>query len=225
MMKNRIAWLVMLALTVNAFGAEPAEKEITDAQLDEALTAAAAQTQGEAFTKPLQSVAPRFREVPVSAEAGAARWHKVTLNGRGKKLDAVRFRVPAGEARGMVWAFVPPANLGGWYILPTAGEMQGFKKFFRPSAQKVLGKKAPEGSRQVLLQTLDAANLKPGGEYIVWFRFKDEKPAPVYLAIALPAGGEDVEEYDEGAVIKTLGLTAEGTELGEVDLDEAPRAK
>src|SRR5687768_11830128 len=101
-----------------------------------AATAAAAETQGAAFTTPLQSVAPRFREVPTSPEPGKPLWHKLTLNARGKKLDAVRFRVPEGGPRGMAWAFIPPANLGGWYIIPTAGEMNGgFKSFFRPGAR------------------------------------------------------------------------------------------
>ena len=146
-------------------------------------------------------------------------WHKLTLNARGKKLDAIRFRVPEGEQRGLVWAFIPPANLGGWYIIPTAGEMDGFKKFFRPSAQKVLGAKAPEGSKQVLLQSLGAAHLKPGGEYLLWFRFRDEKPAPLYLTIALPAGGEDADRFDEAKIVKALGLTPEGTDLGAINLD------
>jgi hypothetical protein len=215
--------VAMLALTLvafAAFAADPATPpEITDAEFDKALTAAAAETQGAAFTTPLQSVAPRFREVPTSPEPGKPLWHKLTLNARGKKLDAIRFRVPDGEERGMAWAFIPPANLAGWYIIPTAGEMDGFKEFFRPSAQKILGAKAPEGAKQVLLQSLGAAHLKPGGEYILWFRFRDEKPAPVYLTIALPAGAKDADAFDEARIVKALGLTREGTDLGAVDLD------
>jgi hypothetical protein len=224
MMKNRIPWPVaVLALTLAApaaLAADPAAgPEITDKQLDQALTAAAAQTQGAAFTTPLQSVAPRFREVPTSPEPGKLLWHKLTLNKRGKKLDAIRFRVPDGEARGMVWAFIPPANLGGWYIIPTAGEMDGFKRFFRPGARQVLGAKAPEGAKQVLLQSLGAAHLKPGAEYLLWFRLRDEKPAPLYVTIALPADARDADAFDEARIVKALGLTREGTDLGAIDLD------
>lgn len=223
MMKRTLRPLAMLALALAACAASAADPAaglgITDAQFDKALTAAAAETQGAAFTTPLQSVAPRFREVPVSPEPGKPQWHKITLNARGKKLDAIRFRVPEGEQRGMAWAFIPPANLGGWYIIPTAGEMNGFKNFFRPSAQKVLGAKAPEGAKQVLLQSLGAAHLKPGGEYLLWFRFRDDKPAPLYLTIALPPGAENADAFDEARIVKTLGLTREGTELGAVDLD------
>jgi hypothetical protein len=223
MKMKRIAWPVaVLALALGALaacaGVPAAGRKITEARFDEALTAAAAQTQGAAFTAPLQSVAPRFREVPTSPEPGKPLWHKLTLNGRGKKLDAVRFRVPEGDARGMAWAFIPPANLAGWYIIPASGEMNGFKKFFRPSAQKVLGAKAPQGSKQVILQSLGAAELKPGGEYLLWFRFRDEKPAPLYVTIALPPGPEDVGSFDEARIVKTLGLTREGTDLGATDL-------
>jgi len=221
---KRIPWpaavFVLALAALAASAADPAAGTgITDAQFDEGLTAAAAQTQGAAFTAPLQSVAPRFREVPTSPEPGKPVWHKLTLNARGKKLDAIRFRVPEGEARGMAWGFIPPANLGGWYIIPTAGEMNGFKKFFRPSAQKILGAKAPQGAKQVILQSLGAAELKPGGEYLLWFRFRDEKPAPLYVTIALPPGAEDVGSFDEARIVKTLGLTREGTDLGATDLD------
>ena len=143
--------VAVLALALAAFAARAAEPAagpgITDAQFDKALTAAAAEEQGAAFTTPLQSVAPRFREVPVSPEPGKPLWHKLTLNARGRKIDAIRFRVPEGEPRGMAWAFIPPDNLAGWYIIPTAGEMDGgFQKFFRPSARKVLGAKPPSPS-------------------------------------------------------------------------------
>ena len=217
-----VAVLALALAAVAASAAEPGDgTEITDAQFDTALTAAAAETQGAKFTEPLQSVAARFREVPVAPEPGKPLWHKVTLNRRGKKIDAVRFRVPEGEKRGMAWAFIPPANVGGWYIIPTAGEMKGFTKFFRPGAQKVLGAKAPEGAKQVFLQSLGAAHLKPGGEYLLWFRFRDDKPAPLYVTIALPPGKEDADKFDEAKIVKVLGLTREGTDLGATDLDAA----
>jgi hypothetical protein len=223
---ERTSWaaaVLALALTLAAFAASAADQAaghgITDAQFDKALAAAAAETQGAAFTTPLQSVAPLFREVPTSPEPGKPLWHKLTLNARGKKLDAVRFRVPEGDPRGMAWAFIPPANLSGWYIIPTAGEMKGFKRFFRPSAQKVLGAKAPEGAKQVFLQSLGAAHLKPGAEYLLWFRFRDEKPAPLYLAIALPPAAVDADAMDEARIVKMLGLTRDGPALGAADLD------
>jgi hypothetical protein len=214
------ALLLALAALAASAGDPAAGPVVTDAQFDQALTAAAAQTQGAAFTTPLRSVAPRFREVPTASEPGKPLWHKLMLNTRGKKLDAIRFRVPEGEARGMAWAFIPPANLAGWYIIPTTGEMEGFEKFFRPDARKILGAKAPEGAKQVLLQSLGAANLKPGGEYLLWFRFRDEKPAPLYVTIALPpAAAVDTDKLDEARIVKTLGLTREGTDLGATDLD------
>jgi hypothetical protein len=224
---NRNPWpAAVLAVALAAIAASAADPAagpgVTDAQLDAALAAAAAEKQGPAFTGPLQSVAPRFREVPASLEPGKPLWHKLTLNARGRKLDAIRFRVPEGEPRGMAWAFIPPANLSGWYIIPVSGEMTGFNKFFRPNAAKVLGAKAPEGAKQVLLQSLSAAHLKPGGEYLLWFRFRDEKPAPLYVTIALPPGAEDADAFDEAKIVKTLGLTREGSTLGAVDLDPPP---
>jgi hypothetical protein len=227
MTMKRHPWPVaVLALALAAFAAPGADsaggRGVTDAQFDQALAAAAAEKQGPAFTAPLQSVAPRFQEVPTASEPGKPHWHRLTLNTRGKKVDAIRFRVPEGEQRGMAWAFIPPANLAGWYIVPTSGEMTGFKKFFRLGAARVLGAKAPEGAKQVYLQSLGAAHLKPGGEYLLWFRFRDEKPAPLYVTIALPPGAEDADKLDEAKIVKTLGLTREGSDLGAIDLDPPP---
>jgi hypothetical protein len=193
--------------------------DVIDAQLDAALTAAEAAKEGEAFAGPLQSVAPRFREVVPTTQAGQATWHKVMLNARGKKLDAVRFRVPEGEPRDLVWAFLPPPTLATWYILPTTGAMDGFKQFWRANASTVLGNKAPPGASRVLLQSLPAKNLKPGGEYLLWFRFKDEKPTPLYLAVGLLPASPNVVDQGQAGVIKGLGLTRQGDDLGVVDLD------
>lgn len=198
---------------------QPSSANVTDAQFDEALAAAAAEKEGPKFTEPLQSVAPRFREIPITTEPGKAAWHKLTLNARGKAIDAIRFRVPVGEPRDLVWAFMPPATLTGWYILPTTGTMNGFTQFGRPSAQSVLGKAAPPGVSRVLLQSLAATNLEPGAEYIVWFRFKDEKPAPLHLAIALLPAAADLSDQEDQAVIKGLGLKRQEEPLHVVDLD------
>ena len=75
MKMNAASWPVaVLAVAVAALAAAAAEpgggpaagraagNAITDAQFDKALAAAEAQKQGPAFTTPLQSVAPRFRE-------------------------------------------------------------------------------------------------------------------------------------------------------------------
>jgi len=214
--------LLFLGACAVALAAEPASHpaaDVTDAQLDAALTAAEAAKEGEAFTGPLQSVASRFREVVATTQPGQAMWHKVTLNARGKKLDAVRFRVPEGEPRDLIWAFLPPPTLAGWYILPTTGAMDGFTQFWRSNASTVLGKKAPPGASRVLLQSLPAKNLKPGGEYLIWFRFKDEKATPLYLAVGLLPSSQHLDDQEQAAVIKGLGLTAQGDDLGVVDLD------
>ena len=214
--------LLFLGACAVALAADPATHpaaDVTDAQLNAALTAAEAAKEGEAFTGPLQSVAPRFREVVATTQPGQAAWHKVTLNTRGKKLDAVRFRVPEGEPRDLVWAFLPPPTLASWYVLPATGAMDGFTQFWRANASTVLGKKAPPGANRVLLQALPAKNLKPGGEYLLWFRYKDETPAPLYLAVGLLPASPDVVDQGQAGVIKGLGLTRQGDDLGVVDLD------
>jgi hypothetical protein len=82
-----------------------------------------------------------------------------------------------------------------------------------------LGKKAPAGVDQVMLQSLGAKHFKPGQEYLMWFRFKDDKPAPLHLTIALLPAAADLVDEEEAAVVRGLGLTREGDDLAAVDLD------
>jgi hypothetical protein len=41
----------------------------------------------------------------------------------------------------------------------------------------------------------------------------------VYLTIALPPGAVDADKWDEARIVKTIGLTREGADLGATDLD------
>ena len=182
---------------------DKASAPISDEAFDAALQTAAAAKTGEAdFRDALRSVAPHFALVEASTEPGKGEWADLTLNARGKRVDAIRVRTPAGERRDLVWAFAVPKALDRWYIMPVDGDMQGFKNFWNASAPELFGENAPKLDRGGVIQMLDAKRLEPDKEYLIWFTFKDDQLAPTWLTVSLLAPGKS----NQKAAAKSLGL-------------------
>jgi hypothetical protein len=199
-----LAVLLFLAAVVHAED-KASPSTITDESLDAALEKAAAAKVGEAeFRDALRSVAPRFEEVKASTETGKGEWTKLMLNARGKHIDAVRFRTPAGDPRDLVWAFAVPKALDRWYIMSVDGDMkQGFKNFWAASAPELFGENAPKLDRGGVVQMLSSRQLEPGKEYLIWFTFKDDQPADTWLTLSfLPPGKSNTQK----AAATSLGL-------------------
>lgn len=147
---------------------------------------------GQTFARATQAAADAFTKVELKASGSTEKFVRVTLNQHGAKFDGIRFTVPKGEARDLVWAFAAlqrniPSN---WYILPCAGEMKGFRQFFRggpgmkdvPWAETVI-------DYQSYLQPLTGGELKPEQEYLIWFQFYDQRPKDLYVMLKLvPVG-------------------------------------
>jgi hypothetical protein len=100
----------------------------------------------------------------------------------GQRFDGMIVTTPAGKAS-FAWAFVAPANTASWYILREKGDMKGFANFLkRPRSQLPLAAALkPESVADVTFQKLDSSALSPNERYIIWFRFKDDKPAALTL--------------------------------------------
>jgi hypothetical protein len=147
---------------------------VTDEVFDAALEKAASAGPGsEEFVAALQSVGPRFEVIQPSSEPGAGAWRDVPLNTRGKRVDAVRFRVPEGERRDLFWALSFPRSMDRWYIAPAEGPAgKGFTSFERAQPARLFKDKPPAGYAGVV-QALSAEHLEPGREYLIWFVFKD----------------------------------------------------
>jgi hypothetical protein len=182
--------IAMLAAPLS--GAAPADDEPTTAP---ATQPSKEQVLGEAyklhpkeieqFVQLLQANAHLFRQVDVGTEVGRARWRTIILNDSGERLDCVRFRTPAGEARDMHWSFVvPKGEIEMWYICPVEGEMAGFRKFERSNADEWAHVDAPPGA-VLFQQSLGRGSFKPDAEYLLWFKFKKKKPVEMDLAINL----------------------------------------
>jgi hypothetical protein len=177
---------------------------------DEQFGAALAKAHNSLETSPaeaaaaLQSVAGRFAVISPASEAGKAQWAAVTLNQRGKRVDAVRLRVPEGGRRDLVWAFAyPEKTLDRWYILPAKGPAgQGFKNFWKATPRQAFGSNEPK--LKVIVQSHSGEYLEPGEEYVLWFRFTDDQPATLWIKAALLP--QAAKAYDERSAMKALDL-------------------
>ena len=178
---------------------------VSDDAFDTALEKAAGAGPGSAeFVAALQSVAGRFANVEPATEPGKGSFQNVTLNTRGKKIDAFRFRVPEGERRDLFWAVAFPKNMKSWYISPAEGPAkQGFTSFQKTPPARMFKGKPPANLTGGVLQALAGEHLEPGREYLMWFIFEDDKPGNISLAMALlPSKGEP----DNSGAVKALGL-------------------
>lgn len=159
------------------------------------------------FPATLQSVVAGFQAVEVNTTPGQTRWQQVTLNRLGKKVDALRFRTPAADAKNklpdMTWVFAfPKESVQVWYICPVEGQMQGFQNFFKlkPGGLKDTDVPADYG---VIAQRLAANRLKPDTEYLLWFTFANDRAVDVHVAVSfVPTKGSN-----EKATLDALGLT------------------
>ena len=208
----RVALITIVDCGSSAYAQQPSTPpttapaaSVTDETFDAALEKAAAAKPGsEPFVAALQSVAGRFTAVDPATQPASGAFRDVQLNARGKKVDAVRFRVPQGERRDLFWALAFPKNLGSWYIAPAEGPAgKGFTSFQKTTPSRLFKGPPPAGLTGGVLQALAGEHLEPGREYLIWFLFKDETPATVSLAMALLPSKGDPEDTD---AVKALGL-------------------
>jgi hypothetical protein len=139
------------------------------------------------FVTTLQGVAGQFHECTPEEAAKPKTFQKVTLNADGQKLDAIRFKTPAGKANfDLNWEFVSPKDGGvkGWNIIAREGEVDGFKTFATKANFSEKGVDLPKENKQ-FTQKLAGGKLKPETEYVIWFTFDTDKPADVHIRLAL----------------------------------------
>jgi len=155
----------------------------------------------EGFLTALQSVAPLLPEVPVATEHGKATSATFLFNDQEQHVGGVRFRVPSGPRRDMVWCFfMPPRNDYCWYIAPITGRMaDGFRDYnplldFAPDAAAgITGLRR----RSAVFQFLSGSVLTPGAEYILWFDFDKPGAVEVEMSVACLRAGTAKNTSDE----------------------------
>ena len=205
-------------------GVPATQPSVSDAQFDAAMEFARTSLQGPAFDAAVRSVAPRFPVVNVCTEPGMTYWTKVTLNRRGKQVDAFRFRVPDDQPRDLVWAMLSNETRYEWHILAVDGEpMRGFSRNWYYKPQDVLGQRAPRAVKDLMFQSLPAAHLRPGAEYLIWLKVRHANPRPTYVALNLVPAAADPATIDApDYIVRTLGLSPAGEQIDAIAVDLTP---
>jgi hypothetical protein len=198
---------IMFMAANSAPCAEPASQPATQATTQsadsetpfDAILEKARNLSGKELQVALLSIASRFDTVDVCTAPGRNTWSFRTLNQRGKGIDAIRFTVPQGKNTRLYWAFACP-NLTEWYILPLQGELKGFEKFYDVANAKY---DVPAiVNRNLILQDLPT-RLEPGGEYLLWFKIKGQRP--VMLACSLVLLDDDAKAQGS-TIASAIGL-------------------
>jgi hypothetical protein len=166
----------------------------------------------------LQAAAGRFARIPTTP-VDIGRWLSLPLNqtaveAAGARLDCVRFTVPP-QGGDLVWCFALPRASSSWYIVPVVGTGGGFTRFFRGRDYA----DAPYGSdhrQTTYLQSLDAANLTPGADYLLWFEFVRPEPSTLHLRLGF---APHRDRWDGQAIEAALGLEPATTEQREDRFD------
>ena len=150
------------------------------------------------FYAALQQMTPDLTSV-TPHEGPAKGYTKFTMNAAKTKLDAFKFKTPAGKTNwNLDWEFVLPqkATFSNWYILPREGTMVGFKTFTPSTNYEEKGTDLPQPNKR-FVQPLHGGILQPDSEYIIWFSFRDETPSDVFVRLGLTPAAEKKAEKKE----------------------------
>ncbi len=154
----------------------------------------------EAFLEVIRARAATLPVLETSAEAGSPKFTVVRFNAlpivaAGERYGAIRVVCPPDKPLSLAWFFSDTMNIDEYGLLsPTGARLEvGSTRFIHPataSADPDLergGRHASSLPRpwdifQLHVLGVPARLLKPGGEYLIWFRFADQRPTDVLLA-------------------------------------------
>ena len=137
--------------------------------------------------KTLRPIFSHFQIVSAGDGSAPLEFQRITLNKLGQGFDGIRFKTPPGERNcDLDWEFVYSrgGSLLGWFIVPKEGTLEGFttlESFDRP---RIPGLDTPSKYR-LIVQPLHGGRLQPGKEYLIWFAFRNERPADILVRLEL----------------------------------------
>jgi WD40 repeat protein len=154
-----------------------------------------------------QAIGPVVAQLPdVTPHTGKqpAKWHRLTVNRDGSRFAVVKFQSPLKKDADMEWAFITP-HMTNWYILPLEGTMKGFKNFSRVQNIRVKGAQLPE-KQTMTFQRLTGGELKPGREYLLWFRYNTTERVDLQLCLHLSEAGTHKDVNNATDIARAMGI-------------------
>jgi hypothetical protein len=149
-----------------------------------------------------------------SAEAGSPKYTVFRFNAppiltAGERYGAVRVTCPPDHPVSLAWLFSDITNIDEYGLVSREGVRlePEFSRFIQPATadadpeQELAGRRASTLPRpwdifQIHVLGVPARVLKPGGEYIIWFRFSDQRPTDVLLAATFVVPSMKLESAD-----------------------------
>jgi hypothetical protein len=165
----------------------------------------------------LEIVRARIATLPAletSAEAGSPKFMVVRFNAppiltAGERYGAVRLTCPHGKPLSLAWLFSDTTNIDEYGLLSREGARlePEFSRFILPSTANADPEQEQEGRRasslprpwdlfQLHMLGVAARLLKPGHEYVIWFRFSDQRPTDLLLAATFLDPAQKLEPAD-----------------------------
>lgn len=132
-------------------------------------------------------------------------WQHVKLNTEGIWFGAIRFKSPLDVPADLHWTYAVADSSPEWQIIPAKGTMQAFDNFRVERSLELPNLVLPVGNR-VILQSLPGGQIKPGEEYFIWFRFKEDKPVDLHCALQLVPTGNNPFNPTVQEIAQRLGL-------------------
>jgi len=167
----------------------------------------------EIVVKALQPVVAQLAEITPSPDPLDLHWQQLTLNTQGAGIDAVRFRIPAGEPVDLMWTAVLTPSFVDCRVAPASGPLPNVPERFVYSQTVAL---TTLGFDEAFGRILEHPAVQPGQEYILWFVLRGDIPVHVRVSVNLvPQGrlrqkGWGVPVYDSPEFAKTPLLRRRG---------------
>jgi len=129
--------------------------------------------------------APKFQVIRMNA---------AVISHGSERYAVVRLKVPAAPVRPLVWMFADLGNIEEYEIMPAAGgaPVRGNLRVIYPPlssqdeeerpALKSLALPRPWDGFPLHLLGVPSELLRPGEDYLIWFRFADQRATDVLLA-------------------------------------------
>ena len=154
--------------------------------------------------KVLVPVIAQLPQVVPNVGRNKPKWYRITVNRDGSRLAVVRFKSTLKKKADLEWVFHAP-GMSNWYILPVRGTMKGFRSFSTERGLQLAGASWPEDAG-IIFQQLSGSKIEPGQEYLLWFRFRSDKPVTLQFCLHLSEAGQHKDLNNSIDIAKAIGL-------------------
>jgi hypothetical protein len=149
------------------------------------------------------------------------RLNVIPVKHRGNRYSVIRLRVPPGPRRPLVWMFSDIGTIQEYELVRSLDDkpIRGNLRVIYPRYDPDLGDEADAKPRLLQLPRpwdlfelhilgVPDTLLQPGEDYIVWFRFEDDRPADLLISSVFLEPGTTLSEAALPSIVGLPELTS-----------------